>query len=76
MQETPTAAAAQQPPPSSSSSGGGGRAPCRWGLRRQRCGVATVVDKISTENYITQQTAEIEVTSLRTRERWLTITYP
>ena len=27
----------------------------RWGLRRQRCGIATVVDEISTEYDITQQ---------------------
>ena len=27
----------------------------RWRLRRQRCGIATVVDKISTEYEITQQ---------------------
>ena len=27
----------------------------RWRLRRQRCGIATVIDKISTEDDITQQ---------------------
>ena len=65
-QETPTAAAAQQPPHSNSSAAEAAAAAAaaaaarhgwrwRWRLRRRRCGIATVVDKISTEYDITQQ---------------------